>query len=188
MRLRGSRTRAGAPVAVLIGVAAGAAACGGGSGSPPAASSSPPTTTASIAPGSSPVSPVTLNVCALLPGSTVSALIGQPVTTRLSSFTEVNTHKPTADCEYAFGSGDAVNVNVTPGATAADFHADAYAAGLSPTPVSGLGSEATTDATVGVHVLSGSYLVNVQGTPQQQSGDFTQEIRIAKDLIAALPH
>jgi hypothetical protein len=118
----------------------------------------------------------------------VAALIGTPVTPSSSTFTEVNTHKPTADCSYAYGSGDAVNVNVTPGATAQDFHADAYAAGLSPTPISGLGSLATTDETVGLHVLSGTNLINVQGTPQQANGDFSAEVQIAKDLIAALPH
>jgi hypothetical protein len=168
-------------------VALAAAGCSAGPSTQP-----PPTTAPRQATTSAPTSTVSAtrlpDVCTLLPSSTVGALIGTRVTASPSTYTEGNTHKPTANCSYGFGLGNAVNVNLTPGATAQDFHADAYAAGLSPTPIRGIGSEATTDETVGLHVLSGTDLINVQGTPQQSKGNFSQEIQIAKDLIAALAH
>jgi hypothetical protein len=178
------RVAAGALPAVLLAFAA--AACSSNpsststSTSAPVATTGPTSTTATTAP--------LPDVCSLVPARKVAALIGTSTSSKSSSFTEANIHKRTAGCEYDYGtSGDAVNIDVTPGATAQDFHADSGAAGLNPSPISGLGDEATSDGTVGVYVLSGTYLINVQGTPQQANGDFSQEVTLARDVIAALP-
>jgi hypothetical protein len=127
------------------------------------------------------------SVCHLLPASAVSAAIRSPVTAAPSTFDDPATGLPTAACTYAYrSSGNAVDVDLTPNATAQDFHDDADAAGLDPVNVDGIGDTATTDATVGLTVLSRTNLIRVQGAPRQADDDFGEEIQIARDLISAL--
>lgn len=152
---------------------------------PPATgASSTATSTATSAAGVAPpaASGTVPDVCSILSTSTVGGILGHHVTAESSPGVTGQSL-----CDYTDGAGGyPVQVDLENSDASGSYQAYKSVANNS-TNLPGIGDQAFGDAT-GVHVLSGSYYIEVNGPAGAVlSGDYTKASAVAKALIAALP-
>ena len=147
---------------------------------PPAAGAS---STATSAAGATPpaASGTVPDVCSILSTSMVGGILGHPVTAESSPGITGQ-----SICDYTDGAaGYPVQVDLENSDASGSYQAYKSVANNS-TNLPGIGDQAFGDAT-GVHVLSGSYYIEVNGPAGAVlSGDYTKASAVAKALIAAL--
>jgi hypothetical protein len=134
-------------------------------------------------------SSTTLNVCTMLPSSQVAAVDGsavaQAIPDQLDSWPDPDAY----DCEYDLDNGQEITAEVTVTTSTSGFDAGRFGLGgggaFPVTSVPGLGSQAAESAN-GLIVLTSRDLLEISGSPGQQSGDPAGEVKLARILISAL--
>jgi hypothetical protein len=136
-----------------------------------------------------------LDVCKLLPARQVATITGTKVTgTKERTYSLVVNLRPlekaaASQCEYATPAdpgSPSILVTVVYTYAAASYKESRAAEFVTPTTVGHLGGKAFFDTSNGLYVLSGSYEVEVSGTPSQNDQSMSQNVAIARVVFKAL--